>query len=169
MTQVIHVMDRISSRIEKFISVLLFICISVLFLTVVFVVITRNINVPVVWLGELGTFSCIWAIYLGMALAYKKDMFPNVDILPAKITARIGSGLSIIYDILILFFLAAVLWSSRLFLSHLFSSGQISPELRVPMFYAYLGPVVGYICTVFFCLVSLAKKILMPAAAGADE
>lgn len=152
-------MVLVSDFLEKIIEGALSITIFVVLLTVVIGVMTRNINFPIVWLGELGTFSCIWAIYLGMALAYRKDMFPNVDIFHGHISKKTRFYMSISHDILILFFLILVLWSSRVFLSHLKVSGQISPEMRLPMVYAYLGPVIGYIFTSFFCLTSLVGKI----------
>ncbi|NQT60397.1 MAG: TRAP transporter small permease subunit [Bacteroidetes bacterium] len=152
-------MKKISDFIERIIKVVLAVTIATLFITVVLSVTTRNFNFPVVWLGELGTFSCIWAIFMGMALAYRQDLFPSVDIFHSLISTKTRSVLSVVYDVLILFFLFAVLWSSRIFLAHLQNSGQISPELRLPMIYAYLGPVLGYIFTAFFCLTSLVGKL----------
>jgi len=159
MKKVTVIMQKTADFFEQIINVLLVAAITTLFLTVVFSVLTRNINVPVVWLGELGTFSCIWAIYLGMALAYRKDQFPNVDLLHSILPEKVRQYLPIIYNVLIQVFLLGVLWSSRVFLAHLLKSGQTSAELRLPMFYAYLGPVIGYIFTSFFCFTDLLVKI----------
>lgn len=160
MKKLVLVMEKIADVAERIINVLITVMLTVLFLTVVLSVLTRNINQPVVWLGELGTFSCVWAIFLGMALAYRKDMFPNVDLLNLLLPERIRQYLPLLYDVLIQFFLITILVSSRIFLRHLFTSGQISPELRILMFYAYLGPVIGYVFTAFFSLTGMFTRIL---------
>ena len=169
MKKLSKMMIKISDVIERVIKIVLAATIATLFITVVISVTTRNINIPVVWLSELGTFSCIWAIFMGMALAYRQDLFPNVDIFHSLMSTKIRSVLSIVYDVLILLFLFVVLWSSRLFLAHLQTSGQISPELRVPMVFAYLGPVLGYIFTAFFCLTSLVGKLEKKLTKGATS
>ena len=168
--RLLETMRLCSAVSEKIIKILLTIAMTIVFVTVVFGVLSRNIQTPIVWLNELGTFACIWAVFLGMALAYRYRQFPNVDIWHSHISVRTRRYLEIFYDALALMFITAVLVSSRVFLGHLKSTGQISPELRLPMVYAYLGPVIGYIFTAIMCLTSLLERLSgNDTAAGAGD
>jgi TRAP-type C4-dicarboxylate transport system permease small subunit len=153
-------MEKMSDNIEKFIELLCVILMAILAITVIFGVITRNIDLPIVWLGELATFCCIWVTFLGMSLAYRKRLFSNVDIITHAFKERGNAILAVIWDVIGLLFLVIVLVSSKSFISYLLMSGHKSGELRIPFYLVYSGPIAGYLFTAYYVVVSLTENII---------
>ena len=153
-------LEELSNTIEKIIEFLTVILLAILSFTVIFGVLTRNINIPIVWLGELGTFCCIWVTFLGMALAYRKKLFANVDLITHVLNERMKTYLAILWDVIGFVFLTLVLISSKSFIVYLFESGHKSGELRLSFWIVYIGPILGYIATAYYVLVSMIEQII---------
>lgn len=152
--------DNIANKIEKMIEWVACILLVVLVLAVISSILTRNMNIPIVWLGELGTFSFLWVTFFSMALAYRHNLFPNVDIINRFVAGKGAQLLSLYLELIVMAFLGIVLWSARDFMTYLASSGHVSAEMRIPMVYVYIGPVLGYVLTLFFSIVNMCGKII---------
>lgn len=151
--------QKIAKYVEKTLNLGSNILMVVLALAVIVGVFTRNINLPIVWLGELGIFSSIWITFFGMALAYRHKMFPNVNFLSLFLPEKADHWLSVIWDVFTIIFVGIVLWSARDFMIYLADSGHVSSEMRIPIIYVYIGPVIGFICTLFFGILNMLEKI----------
>jgi TRAP-type C4-dicarboxylate transport system permease small subunit len=154
------VLDNIASKFEKVIEVIVSILLTLIALAVFVGVIGRNINIPVVWLGELSTYSTIWVTFFGFALAYKYDMFANVDLISGKLSERNKKIIQILWNVFAIAFMTLLLWSGKDYIAHVAKSGTVSSELRIPLSIVYMGPFIGYIFTTYFGIVKLIKQIL---------
>lgn len=154
----LRLINGLAGILEKCINVCACILLSVVAIAVVVQVLGRQYNIPVVWLGELSTFSVIWAIFFGLAIGYRHGLFAQVDIICHVTPGSWRKYLSILWDLIGLAIMTWILWSSRDYIAHVAKRKMLSPELRIPLFYVYLGPVLGYIFTSYFTLVNVINK-----------
>ncbi len=152
-------LQKAADYVEKIIEWMACALLVVIAFAVVASVFTRNLNIPVVWLGELGAFSFVWVTFLSMALAYRHNLIPSVEIINHLLSGKAAQWLSLLLELISIAFLAIVMWSASEFMAYLGDSGHISAELRVPMVYVYIGLMLGYIFTLFFSFVKMCEKI----------
>lgn len=165
--------NGLAGILEKCINFCACILLAVVSLAVVIQVLGRQYNIPVVWLGELSTFAVIWTIFFGLAIGYRHGLFAQVDIICHVTPASWRKYLSILWDIVGLAIMTWILWSCRDYLAHVARRKMLSAELRIPLFYVYLGPVLGYLFTSYFTLANIVNKTAAivrgdPAATSGD-
>ena len=155
--------------LEKFINFCCCVFISGIALSVVTQVIFREINIPIVWLGELGVYCLIWAVFFGLAIGYRNGLFAQVDIICHLVPKSWIKYLELLWDVIGLVIMGIILWSSREYIAHVARSGTLSPELSLPLWAVYLGPVFGYIFTSFFTFVNICERVARLKAGGAPQ
>lgn len=164
---IVGAVAKVSNGLEKVIEFFTCIFLVVVAVTVAAGVVGRNMNIPVVWLGELGTYSCMWATFFGMSLGYKHGLFANVDFLTQRCSPFIKELFKIFWQIFAMVFLGVVLWSSRDYISFVMKAGTMSPEMRIPLYLVYLGPILGYIFTLIFAFeITLNSIVAMISRKG---
>ena len=149
------VLIKISDILDKVIGFFACIFLLIVTLAVTSQVLFREMNIPVVWLGELSVYALIWMVFFGLAMAYKHNMLVKVDIICHIVPERFHKILSIIWDLCGLVLMLIILISSRDYITHIERRKLLSPELRWPLYIVYLGPVLGFIFTSFFTLVNI--------------
>lgn len=154
-----RILHGIGDALEKVINFAASVLLVVITIAVVVQVFGRSFNIPVVWLGELSTYSTIWAVFLGLAIGYKHGLFAQVDIICHVAPKSWTKYLSIFWEIAALVIMGIILWSSRDYIAHVMKSRTLSSELRVPLYYVYMGPITGYIFTSYYCIVNLVDKL----------
>ncbi len=152
MEKFLHYYDRFLIILEKIIQIFMVISIILMVSCVVVGIIFRNINNSLVWINELAQFSCIWAVYIGFGLCVKHKLLAGVDIIQGILPPSGKKIMSVTQDVLIIFFLVVFLWSSYPLMNLLITTGRLSPEMRVPVFYGYLGPVLGSAFALLFAI-----------------
>lgn len=152
--------ERFLAALEKFICVILSICILTMVTSVILGVISRNASISLTWINEFSQFSCIWAIYIGLGLGIKYKLLAGVDILSVLIPENWKKLMLTIQNVLILFFLAFFVWSSYPLLNLLYSTGRLSSMMRVPIVYGYLGPVIGSVFAFLFAIDVLIRDLI---------
>lgn len=157
--KIISVLDKIGDGLERCINVINCVLIAVIVLAVVLQVFFREVSFPIVFLGELSTYCVIWLIFLGLSVGYKHGMLAQVDIICNMLPNKAKPMLEIIWDMLAVIIMAMILWSSRLYIAHVFKSATKSPEMKVPLWFVYLGPILGYILTTYFAICKILDKI----------
>lgn len=153
-------LDNISQKLAKLIGYICCFLLLIIAVSVVIQVVFRETNIPVVWLGELSTYCSIWVTFLGMALGYRENMLARVDLLYHFMSSKGKKIIEILWEIIIITIVTIIIWSSRLYILHVFRSNTKSPELSVPLWTMYLGPVVGYIFVLFFALIKVYRIIM---------
>lgn len=152
-------LDRFASKLEKPLEICVSIFLAVISIAIFILVFGRNVNIPVVWLGELSTYCAIWTTFFGFALAYRYDMFANIDIITRFVSPERKKVLELVWNVFAILFMVIVAWSSKDFILHVFKSGTKSPEMRAPLYIIYLGPIISYLITTFFGVVKLLKQL----------
>lgn len=135
-------MERISNiiaAIEKYLSILLIAGITlVLFMHVIFRYI---LNDPIYWASEVSIFMMAWATFLGGSLGLKYKMQSSFTFFINRLSAKKERILSIVTHIIMLLFLALLIYISFEWVLSL--SGSTSSSLRVPMWVPYSCVPVG--------------------------
>ena len=153
--QVFTYYKRFCSLVEQLFNVLCSLLVGILAITVIIGVLFRNIGVPVVWLGELGTFSTIWVTFLGIGLAYRNKMHPNVDLITHLIKPSRKIYFEMIWDITAAIIALIIMISVIDFMKYLKMNGHASSELGWQFFYVYLIPCIGITSIILFAIESL--------------
>lgn len=129
-------MEKISNMIaliERFFSIILIAGITVtLFMHVIFRYI---LNDPIYWASEASIFMMAWATFLGGSLGLKYKMQSSFTFVINRLSAKKERILSIMTHILMLVFLAILIYVSFEWLLSL--SGSTSSSLRIPMWIPY--------------------------------
>lgn len=135
-------MEKISNiiaAIEKYLSILLIAGITlVLFMHVIFRYI---LNDPIYWASEVSIFMMAWATFLGGSLGLKYKMQSSFTFFINRLSAKKERILSIVTHIIMLLFLALLIYISFEWVLSL--SGSTSSSLRVPMWVPYSCVPVG--------------------------
>ena len=156
---IIYQMNRLGDLMEKFRNAVAVVLLAIIAIAVVILVLGREINIPVVWLDEISTYSVIWVIFIGLALGYKNGMFPKVDII-CNITPKSWKRyLDIFWDLVALVILALVLWSGKDYILQTYKSKTTSAQLRMPLYIVYMGPILGYLFTLYFTVCNILTNI----------
>ena len=156
---IVKELNQIAAVFEKILNIFIGISVGVLGLSVFIGVLGRNINIPVVWLDEVSTYCCIWATFFGFAVASRHGMLSNVDAFIHGFSERAKAYMSIFWIIFGCFFMGIVLWSGKDYIAYAYNAGTLSAQLRIPLFYVYLGPMIGYLFAIYFGIVNIVNKI----------
>ena len=126
--------DNIIDRSVCWLIVVLFV--FMVFATL-FQVISRYIfKSPLFWTEETGRYLLVWISFLGATTALKRNMHVAVNFFLNFFSEKIRSKLELLGKIFILFFLAFTI-KGGLILSKI-NIHQLSPALRIPMFWPYV-------------------------------
>jgi TRAP-type C4-dicarboxylate transport system permease small subunit len=162
-------LNRIGDGIEKCINFFACVFLVIIALAVIIQVLCRQINIPVVWLGELSVFGVIWTVFFGLAAGYRHGMLARVDLICHILPPRSHKALSVIWDLACLVLMLIILVSSREYILHIWNRKMFSPELRWPLYLVYLGPVLGYIFTSYFVVVNILTSLMTAGETGKTE
>ena len=146
--------------LEKILGVCLILGLSTMVLCVLVGVAFRNISFSLTWINELAQYSCVWSIYMGLGLGIKYKLLAGVDILGSFMPATGKKILAVFQNLLIIFFLAVFVFSSYPLLNLFYTSGRLSPEMRVPVLYGYLGPVLGSSFALLFAVMVFVRDLV---------
>lgn len=108
----------------------------VVVLSVCWGVLTRYVTEqPAAWAGELAQIAFAWVVFLGSAAGFKYGMHISIDMVVAKLPRPARNALQTLGDVLVLSFLAYVIWLAVLF--NIESWGSPTPALQVSRSTAY--------------------------------
>jgi C4-dicarboxylate transporter DctQ subunit len=107
-------------------------------------IIARNIFNSMTWPEEFSRYCYIWTVFLSLGYTIKKGNMLKVglvmDLLPQKIRRAIEIVVNmIILAISVVFFRHAITYTGIIY-----STGQISPAMHLPMWIMYLATVLGF-------------------------
>lgn len=86
-------------------------------------------------------------------------MLSNVDAFIHGFSERAKAYMSIFWIIFGCFFMGIVLWSGKDYIAYAYNAGTLSAQLRIPLVYVYLGPMIGYLFAIYFGIVNIVNKI----------
>ncbi|MBC7147600.1 MAG: TRAP transporter small permease [Thioclava marina] len=99
------------------------------------------------WSEELARYLFIWATYLGVAFAVRRDAHIRVSMLVSILPPGLALAIRILTHLIFAGFAAFVMYEGWLMVERTFRFGQTSASLGIPMGYVYLAPVTGFALT----------------------
>jgi len=157
--KVLKTLDTVSDFIEKILRPIAITCLVGMLTAVLMGVFTRNINFPITWLEEISRYLQIWFVFLGMGIALKRGELVGTKFLLNALPPLLNKIVLIAGKLLILWFLVSIIKYSQVLNHLLLATGQLSPNLRIPIIWAYSAIWVGASFMVFFNVVSILHDI----------
>jgi TRAP-type C4-dicarboxylate transport system permease small subunit len=115
---------------------------AVVFGAVVWGVFTRYIAPqPAVWAGEVAAIGFAWVTFIGAAAAARRRLHIGVDLVTARLPARLAAGLAVLVSLVLAAGLAYAAWLAWTIGMEALS--RPTPVLRLPHTIVYLAPVIG--------------------------
>ena len=100
---------------------------------------------------EVIVFSMVWAVFLSLAQAGRKNYHISVNLFISKLSAKPRRIVNILTSCLSVFYCALIFISSIKFIPHLYRRGVISESpLQIPMWIVYMCIPVGAILLCLF-------------------
>lgn len=118
------------------------------------------IQLPMSWSEEVARYLMIWAAFVGASLGVKHSVHISVDALVHAIPPAAQRMVALFGNMLGFAFCAWFFTIGAEFIGRLMDAGQLSPALRLPIYYAYAAVPCGFAlmslryfinCVYFFC------------------
>lgn len=91
---------------------------------------------PLMWPEELSRYLLIWMVFLGAVLLSKKDKHVKVEVFQNLLPAVAQRVLKLLLDLVIVLFLAVLLWGSGLPLKEFLVLK--SPAMQLPLIFVFI-------------------------------
>lgn len=132
----------LDEHFEEAIIVLLMAVMSLLIGTQIFM--RYVVGASLSWSEELSRYFFIWATYLGIAYAVRKDAHIRVTMLTDILTPGWRRAARILTHVIFGAFALYVMYQGWFMVEKTFRFGQKSASLGLPMGYVYLAPLTGF-------------------------
>lgn len=140
---------------EEYILVILLALISVVMMTQI--VMRYAFSASLSWPEEFTRYCFIWSVFIGTSYSVKKRNMLRIDAVTTFLPKRVQEYLDLVIEVVILLFFGFLCYNSVEVVQKLYSSGQTSPAMELPMYFVYASTVVGFGLTVVRSLQNLFK------------
>jgi len=100
------------------------------------------------WSEELARYFFIWATYIGIAYAVRKDAHIRVTMATDRLSLRVRAYIRVLTHVIFAAFALFVMYQGWFMVEKTFRFGQKSASLGVPMGIVYLAPFTGFLLVV---------------------
>lgn len=160
MLKVLKILEKIAEKVEVVAKFIVIITFGIMVLSVLAGIIFRNIHIPITWLEELSRYMQIWFVSVGMSVAVRQGKMIGTEVL-LKILPNHPRKIIIMISKTIIFITSGVVIGTGFSLIKLLmTTMQLSPNLRIPIVYAYGGIFIGITFTAYFVLLSVIHGFL---------
>ncbi|WP_454695378.1 TRAP transporter small permease [Achromobacter aegrifaciens] len=132
----------LDKHLEEMLIVLLLSAMSLLICAQVFMRYVMDSSLA--WSEELARYCFIWATYLGVSYAVKRNAHICVEAAISRFPGRLKACFVILSHLLFIVFAALVVKEGYALTLKIFKFGQTSSSLGLPMGVIYLAPTVGF-------------------------
>lgn len=132
----------LDDHLEEILMVFLLALMSILIGTQVFM--RYVLNNSLAWSEELARYCFIWATYIGVACGVKRNAHICVEAIVRKLPVLFQRYAAIFSHLLFIVFSAMVMKEGYALTMKIFTFGQKSSALGLPMGWIYLAPTVGF-------------------------
>ncbi len=161
------VLFRLIDNLEEAVVVLFLAAMTVVvFLQVIFRFVLKG-SLP--WSEEVSRYLMVWVTFIGASIGVKHGAHIGVEAFVKLLPAALRRGAAILAGFLSLLFLAIVFYNSTRLIQFLWSSGQLSPAMQIPMFWAYLAVPVGTVLMGIRFAQTLYKEFASKKTAGIPQ
>jgi TRAP-type C4-dicarboxylate transport system permease small subunit len=154
----------LDEHLEEILLVFLLSLMSVLIGAQVFMRYVMNNSLA--WSEELARFAFIWATYIGLACAVKRNANICVEAVVNKLAPVWRRYAAILAHVLFIVFAVLVVKEGYALTAKIFKFGQQSSALSLPMGWVYMAPVVGFGLVILRLLQRIAAEIRALRAGG---
>ena len=158
-------MPRWLDNIEEYILLVLFPLMVIVVFVATCVRYLTVMSLP--WAEEVARYSMVWIAYIGASLGIKRNAHLGVEavlLLLPQGTRKYFDYLR--YLIIILFYVLIAYYTFQIIQSQI-STEQVSPSLRIPMWFAYGAVPVGAVLMAWRCI-QMIGQVGKPAPAAAS-
>lgn len=164
MPTVTRLLIRLCDLLRRAAMVLLVVCGAAMSIIVMLQIIFRFvIFIPLPWSEELARYLMIWTGMVGSFVALREGRHIGVTMVVDRLPPRAATGVSVFVQAATILFLV-ILAKQGLALT-LVNLSQLSPAMRIPMFYPYLAVPVGAALMIIELTAGILQD-LYPTAAG---
>jgi TRAP-type C4-dicarboxylate transport system permease small subunit len=162
----VKAIEKIMDAIDKCVQVVCTVMTLVMTIVVLIQVFARYIPAikPPAWTEEFARYTMIWLSMIAASHGIKLWNNVGVDFFLKKMPQKLHHVVDIVIKIVVLAVLIIVLkYSLKVFPK--VGMRQLSATLRVPMFYAQLGIIIGFI----ICCIQLVGRLIVDIARGGKK
>jgi TRAP-type C4-dicarboxylate transport system permease small subunit len=154
-----HMLKIIDKNLEE---VLLVFLLSLMSLLIGVQIIMRYVvGESLTWSEELARYCFIWATYIGVSYAVKMGAHIRVDAVTNMLPASTRRYVNLFSYVMFIVFAALVMKEGYALTAKIFSFGQKSSALGLPMGYVYMAPAVGFALVIFRILQKMVEEVRM--------
>lgn len=130
---------------------------------------------PSTMTDEIARFSMIWVGLLGAAYATGKRRHLSIDLFVFDLKGGRKLANQLFVDLCVLLFsCGAMVWGGLTLVTKVYSTGQVSPAMQLPMAYVYAvlplsGLIISYYCVLFMLETLLDGLAPTPDLAPSEE
>ncbi len=111
------------------------------------------------WSEELARYMFIWMVNIGISYGVKKNRHISIDILNTFLSPKKAAVLSIVADLLFMFFAVLIVFYGSEIVRRIGITGQSTPALEIPMKFVYCALPAGFTLVCIRLIQSIANKI----------
>lgn len=147
----------LDKHLEEVLTVFLLAIMSLLICAQVFMRYVMDSSLA--WSEELARYCFIWATYLGVSYAVKRNAHICVEAAVSRLPGRLKTGFVILSHVLFIVFAALVVKEGYALTLKIFKFGQTSSSLGLPMGVIYLAPTVGFALVILRLVQSIVHEL----------
>jgi TRAP-type C4-dicarboxylate transport system permease small subunit len=154
-----HMLKIIDKNLEEVLMVFLLSLMSLLI--GVQIIMRYVVGESLTWSEELARYCFIWATYIGVSYAVKMGAHIRVDAVTNMLPASTRRYVNLFSYFMFIVFAALVMKEGYALTAKIFSFGQKSSALGLPMGYVYMAPAVGFALVIFRILQKMVEEVRM--------
>lgn len=97
------------------------------------------------WIEEAVRLMSLFLVFIGLGLALEQGRQVGVYSWRDRIAKRLGLPIRKLIDVVAVLFCVYLAWLGYGMTVFVYSTGQISPTLNMPIFWIYLAPTIGFL------------------------
>lgn len=133
---------KLLDRVEEISCVIVFSCMC---LDVLWAVICRFIlKIPFSIGEELARYLMIYGIFIGVSIGVRRNSHLGVEVLTSFLPSKAAYFVDVLSQLISVVLYAAFFWFSVLLVQNLYTNGQTSPAMHVPIWMIYLALPIGF-------------------------
>lgn len=129
--------------IEDYVAVACFTVMSIVVLVAVFL--RYVVQYPFPWGEELARYLMIWGIFMGISIGTRKKAHLGVEAFVNMTPAKVRKGLLFLSQAILLVSYVVIAYLSLDLTLTIKENGQVTPSLRLPMYFIYGALPVGFV------------------------
>ena len=135
-------LKTIDRNFEEFILGILLVGMSLILLIQIIMRTLASSSLP--WAEEIARYFYVWSVFLSIGCSIRSRNILRVDLLLQPLPARVRTVVEILLDVVNVVLYAFLCQCSISAVKNIYTSGQTSPALELPMYMVYMIVPVGF-------------------------